>query len=501
MTYVVKATSSPNNEIRITLYPVRRKRTTENCDEDSGSASSSAGFVPNGECSGAFLPESPILDIRSEFRTKCNAHEYARTHFGKNACTRIYHAAGALDKNDAEKSHYLFLTATLPGDDEWCKWAIAENSHLIVDRLKSWLSKRLNSRMEFYVWEHQKREALHIHWCLYCPDDSMRQNIKDGFKAQWMRLLDGIEMEKGYSIWGRHEKLSWEDKYSILQTQAVEVYSGVAQYMASYLGGENCKHANDGKIPYYPKRWFGISRPLSELIKNYTKTFQVEDYSYRKTKILFDDLSKKIEDFSDSSVNFRHTVGVGETTAAYFQPEIQELAWQELNPMVYKNQTHPVIASYLRTVQSIVSICQDLETQSGWYRVFSEKHSISVLADSTFYTSPTRGTMNLATHLAVKSLYFALFSLPHYPRTLKPLEKALKHWVTMYTLYKNTMIWDRHGWLCNCEDFPSAIDMLCEIGEYRTTSQTDDDATGLDGYSPHVGSELMPLSLQLSLLD
>ena len=188
MTYRVTHSIHPSNETRLTLSKVRgvflslKERAALTLgvapEEVSDLASSAKNDPPLTRHSLRFQNATPNL----------LANSHARTKFGKAAVTRIFRAAGALDRSDSNVSNYLFLTATLPGDTDEAKWAIAEYAHIVIDLLKSWLSKRLLSRNEFYVWEHQERGALHFHYCIHCPGKLVQEDIALHFKQQMVRI-------------------------------------------------------------------------------------------------------------------------------------------------------------------------------------------------------------------------------------------------------------------------------------------------------------------------
>lgn len=498
--YELKTDRNSNNELRVTLVPLRNP---------GGSLRGPASETlrsPEAENSPSEVVEQvqpSDLDIRGDFKTKpiqCNAHSHKRTRFGRYATTRIIRAAGALDKFDNVPGHYLFLTATLPSDTEWAKWAIAEDAHNLINGFKAWLSKRYASRYEFYVWEHQKRQALHFHYCIHVPEAAIRDGIARDFRGEWVRLLEGMEKRTGISAWGRHESLSQEHKYEILQTRAEVVYSSVSQYMAGYYADGKNKHSKDDYIPYYPRRWFGVSRSLSALIREHTENETEIHSSYRAAKIAFDEISR---DFSADSLTtrfFKHKFGVGETSVHYHTPENLHLLWLARKSMKYTTKTHPQLASWIATALSVTRMCLELQTSSQLFREISCKLPIDSLKDGLYAGSLQRGSLRECQVRAIETLWLSLSSQSTLPRTLQPLLTAAFRFIKRHSENHHLIRYNAHGWLDVVEDFPCTVDTPRKKREYRTRFEADGERSGPDSSSGHVPSEPNPSITQLSLI-
>lgn len=498
--FELKACKNSNNELRVTLLPIRIR------GESLRSKAAASLAVPESEVeaySRVKAGEPSLLDFRCEFKTKkidCSAHSHRRTRFGRYAKTRIIRAAGALDQLDPEPSSYLFLTATLPSNDEWAKWAIAEDSGNLINGFKAWLSKRVRSRHEFYVWEHQNREALHFHYCIHVPDVEAREGIARDFRAEWMRLLDGMTQRTGVCAWGRHAGLSYEDRYAILQTRAETVHSSVSQYMAGYCGGKKDKHAKDSDIPYYPKRWFGVSRCLSSLVGEYTEGDSTIYGSYRAAKIAFDELHEEFNADSIDSKKFAHKIGVGETSVNYHTPKNLQRLWQSRKTMKYSKRTHPNISFWIQTALSAHVMISQLSERSQQFREQCSKLAIDTLRDGLYEGSLRRGSLNERQVEAIEILWSNLASQWSLPPSQKPLLTALTRFVLMRSRHWSRIGWNRYGWLDVVEDFPDTVDKSSLIEEDRTRPADEGTASSLEDSRGHVPSERKFEPSQLSLL-
>lgn len=500
MSYATRTQFNPNNEIRVVLYPVQRKRGCENDVAQNPVVSPSVGLDDSlAKCLNS-EPSTSYLDIRSEFRTDCSAHSHKRTRFGRDAATRIMRAGGALDLFDPVPGHYVFLTGTLPGDTDWAKWAIANYAHVLVDRLKSWLSKRLANRLEFYVWENQKRGALHLHYCCHIPEESVRSRVIAEFKDQWIRLLDGICEDSGVSVWGRYQESTHEFRKKVLQVYAQAVTKSVAAYMAGYCSSASNKHSLDDKCSFYPKRWFGVSRPLSSLIEGYSKTETKEFSRLREAVIHFEETSAYYEKHSDNIRRYAHNVGVGRTSISYHSAEDMQILWAERNPMKYNQMDFPVIAFYIRSIVKCCRTMRDLEMQSQQFRAFSSSISVEHLRDILYVESAHRYTLNLALVLGIKTLAIELCSLPNCPQAWERLRLDAVFCWQVYSQFTHLMLFDKKGWLVSQNDLPRIVDMKPENCYGRTTSQTEGETKGGDSYRGHVPSEPTPF-LQPTLFE
>jgi len=447
--------------------------------------------------------QNSLLDIRSEFENPpitCSYHAYARTDFGLDAKRRIMRAAGAMDRNDSEIGNYLFLTATLPGDTEEAKFAIANYSHLLIHRLKAWLGHRLSDRLEFYVWEHQKRGALHFHYCIYVPDDAAKLNIEKGFKRQWVRLLDGIQSEFGCNVWGKWSVHSVRYRTAIVQARVERVYKSVGAYMAGYLSGKGDKHKQDKSIPYYPKRWFGVSRPLSTLIKNHSKK-QVHEFATHREATEF--YAKKEEDFFDevlTHTSYPHKVGEGKTHVFYHTQEKQSELWQEVRMLTHSPTDHPVISSLIQAVLHATNDGFRMHNDCKRSRTHLSVALSQYLEDGTWLISLRKGVIS-QTHIRMMDAAYSAFdwsSDSHYRSVA--FTRSLKKAVLLISLYQPQMRWNQYGWLNNQNDFAELIDETSEVCQARTSAERRSDTSGEIESRGHVPSDSVATPLQLELL-
>ncbi len=471
MTYKIAHEIHPNNETRLTLYKVRgvfsslKERAALALGAPLSEVVEQVRNVPD---------SPPLLDIRSEFRTdhqtdRKNTH--ARTSFGKAAITRIFRAGGAMDRFDATRSNYLFLTATLPGDTDEAKWAIAEYAHEIIDGLKSWFSKRFLDRKEFYVWENQKRGALHFHYCIYCPDSGIQADITANFKAQMVRLYDGIAQKHNCNLWGKYASLASDAKASVLQARVEVVYGSVGAYMAGYFTGKSGKHSGDAHHNYYPKRWYGVSRPLSTLIESYTEKEQHEFESFSEASEFYCQKREEILDEALTSREFRHKVGEGKTTTAYHTPEKQKELWQAKKMLIHRPTTHPRIAHF---ISSALTTTRELQRLSKRFKCWGESLPPNLrlfLLDSTSMISMRNGALSLRSIRDLEKMYSCLDFSSHSSPEIRRCFPSLQKFNLMAAKYHPQMRFNPQGWLSNERDFMQVFDKTILLSYVGTNTE------------------------------
>jgi hypothetical protein len=225
------------------------------------------------------------------------------TKFGNNARRTISRCAGVFDQDKIPPNEFLFLTGTIPGSTPEAFEAMARWSSWVVKSVKTWVSdKGVRSAYSVYVWEFQKRGALHIHYCLHCPEDKKREQILKEWKTKWAEIIDGVSTRAGTDLWARKGGCTWATNKQVIQADAQVVKKSVGAYLSKYLS-KNAP-ANDVK-PWEkrqfhgPARWWGASRPLLKRCQELTESFTIESISHSAIRYL----KEKVFDIMNWSEN------------------------------------------------------------------------------------------------------------------------------------------------------------------------------------------------------
>ena len=264
MQCLLKVTAHPGNEIRLTSVwnsPGGRKK-------PSGGEPSSLTVARNSSPP----PDRERDDAMRSHQLPDHKPGYGSlprsSAFGNYARTRVQRAGACLDPYVASKS-LIFMTMTLPGSTMEAFAALASWSSWLVHELKKWLFKRCKSALSLYVWEYQKRGALHLHYAMVCEEQSAKQFIKENLRRWWHDALVRVSDRSGVDLFDRGDGTSWKGCYEVIQTDCQTVKKSVARYLSKYLS-KAVKGWETKSLPC-PVRWFGVSRHLSLLVKQQTR--------------------------------------------------------------------------------------------------------------------------------------------------------------------------------------------------------------------------------------
>ena len=316
--------SYPNNEIRVAVAFERAVDRDFIYGEDEDLAESSgvaSGPVPNLDITSE-VEKRPLEAMGSTLKPGFGLLPKP-TVFTKLGKRTILRCGGALDKAGIPKESMVFLTGTLPGGTDEAMRSLAEWSGYIVHRLKAWVNYRVDSKLDFYCWEWQKRGALHLHYMVVIEDEANRKYVLREFKAEWCRLLAKVGELSGTDLFLREDGYSHRENLDNVQAYAQEVRSSCAAYMAKYVSKSGSK---DAPIGYYPVRFWGVSRPLRNLMGSMSKRFEISGLSWAGVREKFREMLDEIR--WNSVKHYRYGQGFGTGMFAVGYAESTE--WESL---------------------------------------------------------------------------------------------------------------------------------------------------------------------------
>jgi hypothetical protein len=251
------------------------------------------------------------------------------TAFSALARRTLLRAGGALQKAQPV-NECLFLTMTLPGSTAASFRALAEWSGYAVQHLKNWIGWRVKSNLSLYVWEWQKRGALHLHYVVHVPCPNARQYIQENLQAQWIRILDAIVCNSGVDVYSKGAGFTHANDKSVVQTRAEVCKYSVAGYLSKYLG-KNSRSTNvPSKFKFVPSRWYGVSRPLHALIEQFSQVCERTFGRQRDALKSYEDSLSLLHSQSTRHYSFRHGSTSFRTTIAYFKEAQIGAIWMTL---------------------------------------------------------------------------------------------------------------------------------------------------------------------------
>lgn len=254
--------------------------------------SGGGGFVSDYGVDEAVQDARRPLDIINEFQQSAKLKKnrggwgfQARpTIFGKYARHTILEAGAILDKEYGQNIYEV--TLTLPGSTMSAMQTLAAYSGYVCNLLIQIIRRHQPSAEWFYVWELQKRGALHMHFAIAASDISDAKLIAEQLEYRWFEILFTVGDKSGIDLFEKRDGSSWRDQPKVWQSHVARVYKSVAAYYSKYVG--KCANASSIKPArsrvYYPARWWGMSAILKFKVKaarkkyafNVSKTQEVE---------------------------------------------------------------------------------------------------------------------------------------------------------------------------------------------------------------------------------
>jgi hypothetical protein len=224
-------------------------------------------------------PETRTLDIIGKSQRGFKSCRLNRPKsFTAASGQKIRECGAAIDRISADPALTRAITLTLPADHVEAFRAIAAYSGYVINRLFQPI--RRNHAKEchwFFVWEYQKRGALHLHIALYHPCATTGKILGDECIYQWLKILSDIEKKAQTDMFCQKDMVSYtpREKY---QNQNQPMRRSLGAYFSKYAGkteSKNSKHC----IEYPVSRFWGSSYSVKELIKqqSYDYTLAADD--------------------------------------------------------------------------------------------------------------------------------------------------------------------------------------------------------------------------------
>lgn len=249
--------------------------------------------------------------------------------FSNYARRQMLRAGGALEKS-APHDECLFFTLTLPGSTAASMEAIARYSSRLVHGFKAWIAKRLPAKMDMYCWEWQKRGALHLHYVVHCPDRDLGESLREGCKAEWIRLLDAVARDSGVDMYAKSAAYTHAENKDVTRTDAQWCRKSVAAYLSKYVSKRDSKGFGGASRMFCPARWYGISRPLLARLRELTLTLRWEYGAERDAWGAYEEIAHVLASDSIKCYEWNHKIGDGKTIVAYVEEQARESVWTQM---------------------------------------------------------------------------------------------------------------------------------------------------------------------------
>jgi len=200
------------------------------------------------------------------------------------------------------------VTLTLPANTNEAFTALAAYSGYAMNRLLQPIRRDYGSDcLWFYVFEYQKRGALHIHIALYHPDESEGLWIAAKMIEQWHKILIDIGQKADTDMFldKRRDRSTIRSKH---QHHTQPISKAVGSYFSKYAGKEESKQ--EWYCQKYPvSRFWGSSKVIKQIIKENSFEYKIDYFSDEKSQqnmmeYIIENLLEKIETVSVSAYQF-----------------------------------------------------------------------------------------------------------------------------------------------------------------------------------------------------
>lgn len=241
--------------------------------------------------------------------------------FSASAKQRILEAGSVVDKHTKRESQRE-VTVTIPGSGWDVYDVVSRYSGYIVNRMTQ-IVRRLEAEgyklYWFFVWEHQKRGALHQHWCIASDEPpEFVQNVGRLLVAKWYQLLEELSVKTGIDLFKKKGSFgTWRYSPKKWQCRVNPIRKSVAAYFSKYCSKNddtsryNARRRKNsdrlkgtalessGKRPVYsfcPSRYWGSNSRVKRLCADYRVTISFDVASKREG----DFIAKAIYNWVDS---------------------------------------------------------------------------------------------------------------------------------------------------------------------------------------------------------
>jgi hypothetical protein len=231
------------------------------------------------DLSGELGAALPPLDITKKSQRKARSlagwGELSKPkNFGHRAGQKIRECGAMMDKLAPTPEYCRVITLTLAGDTPEAFEAIAKYSGYAVNRIFQPIRRIDGDDVAwFFVWEYQKRGALHLHIALFHPDKAVSKECGDTVIIKWIEVLKDIQERSGVDMFVRRDRKSYASPENY-QNVNQEMRKSCGGYFSKYAGkAANSKENNYVRRfskKYPPSRFWGSNRTLKEMCKKFS---------------------------------------------------------------------------------------------------------------------------------------------------------------------------------------------------------------------------------------
>ena len=219
--------------------------------------------------------------------------QYRKHHikkFGNIQAQHIHECGASLEMLSPDPRFCHVTTLTLPANTNEAFECLAAHSGAIINSLFQPLrDKYPDTNHWFFVWEYQKRGALHLHIAHYHPDECEGMLIGNILIEQWHKILCDISDSSGVWMLSAKHQDDYEMK-DFYQHHTQPMRKSVAGYFSKYASKAGQKEENNYirkfSQMYPPSRFWGCSKQIKTIVKE-NSFHNCRDYTEQKDFMYF----------------------------------------------------------------------------------------------------------------------------------------------------------------------------------------------------------------------
>jgi hypothetical protein len=211
-------------------------------------------------------------------------------YFSARSGQKIRESGAVLDRLCGDKlDRCRVITLTLPASTPAAYKAISDYSGYAINRLFQVVRRSPVEFEWFFVYEHQKRGALHLHICLYCEHPDQSEAMGNALGKKWYEILKDISNKSGENLLfsrGFKKEIAFGQGHFYNQKMA----KGCGAYFSKYASKNSGRSKSDinsiNARRYPPASFWGRSRNLSRLCEQQSYKFAYEGIDDRDSESL-----------------------------------------------------------------------------------------------------------------------------------------------------------------------------------------------------------------------
>ncbi|RTL34989.1 MAG: hypothetical protein EKK48_30200 [Candidatus Melainabacteria bacterium] len=163
------------------------------------------------------------------------------------------------------KGRGVFVTLTLAGNTPEVFRCFSAATGYVVDRMNRWLRYKVVDSLFMYVFEFQKRGALHMHYLFRLPDGVKNREFTRELRSQWRKVLLDVSAESHVDLFRKKDGGTWRHRADKPRIQVKNLSRTYAQYISKYASKAESKSGSFDQ--FTPRRWWGCSREARALVR------------------------------------------------------------------------------------------------------------------------------------------------------------------------------------------------------------------------------------------